>query len=455
MSQESQNIHFIAIGGSIMHNLAIALKKKGFNITGSDDEIFEPSRSLLKKNGLLPDHVGWDESKIHKDLDAVILGMHAREDNPELKKAQELGIKIYSFPDYIYEQSIDKQRIVIAGSHGKTTITSIIMHVLQYHNKKFDYAVGARIDGFEEMVQLSNAPIIIIEGDEYLSSPIDRTPKFLKYHHHIGLISGVWWDHINVFPTEEEYVKQFDLFADATPKAGSLIYSDDDSLGTVIGQKGREDVNEIPYKTHPHSIENGVTYLTDGNESYPIKLFGKHNLQNISGALAVLKRIGITSDMFYLAIQSFRGADKRLELIGENSGMAIYKDYAHAPSKVKATTLAVKEQYPARDLVACLELHTFSSLNKDFINQYKGTMKYANVPVVYYSPSTLEKKQMEPITKEDIKKSFNEANLNVFDDRDEMLEFLKKQNWRNKNLLLMTSGTFNGLDYHALPALLK
>ncbi|QSE96755.1 UDP-N-acetylmuramate--L-alanine ligase [Fulvivirga lutea] len=455
MSQESQNIHFIAIGGSIMHNLAIALKKKGFNITGSDDEIFEPSRSLLQKNGLLPEKVGWDESKIHEGLDAVILGMHAREDNPELKKAQELGVKIYSFPDYIYEQSIDKQRIVIAGSHGKTTITSIIMHVLKYHNKKFDYAVGARIAGFEEMVQLSDAPIIIIEGDEYLSSPIDRTPKFLKYHHHIGLISGVWWDHINVFPTEEEYVKQFDLFADATPKAGSLIYSDDDSLGTVIGQKGREDVNEIPYKTHPHSIEDGVTYLTHGNETIPVKLFGKHNLQNISGAMAVLKRIGITDDMFYMAIQSFSGADKRLELIGENNGMAIYKDYAHAPSKVKATTLAVKEQYPARDLVACLELHTFSSLNKDFIDQYKGTMKYANVPIVFYSPSTLEKKQLDPISKDDIKKSFGEANLNVFDDRDEMIEFLKQQNWRNKNLLLMTSGTFNGLDYHSLPELLK
>lgn len=438
-----------------MHNLAITLHKKGHNITGSDDEIFEPSRSLLAAQGLLPDNVGWDTNKIHDRLDAVILGMHAREDNPELKKAQELGLKIYSFPDYIYEQSIDKQRIVIAGSHGKTTITSIIMHVLKYHDRKFDYAVGARIAGFDEMVQLSDAPIIIIEGDEYLSSPIDKTPKFLKYHHHIGLISGVSWDHINVFPTEEDYVKQFDLFADATPKAGSLIYSEDDSLGTVIGAKGREDVNEIAYKTHPYIIENGTTYLTYGNESIPVKLFGKHNLQNISGALAVLQRIGITTDMFYSAIQSFSGADKRLELIGDKNGIALYKDYAHAPSKVKATTLAVKEQYPARDLVACLELHTFSSLNKEFLDQYKGTMKYSNIPVIYYSPATIEKKRLEPISKEDIKKSFGGKDIRVFDDRDEMIDFLKGLDWRNKNLLLMTSGTFNGLDYKSLLDTLK
>lgn len=455
MGTPSQNIHFIAIGGSIMHNLAIALKKKGHHVSGSDDEIFEPSKTRLSVNGLLPDKEGWDANRITSDLDAVILGMHARENNPELKKAQELGLKIYSFPDYIYEQSIDKQRIVIAGSHGKTTITSIVMHVLKYYNRHFDYAVGARIAGFEDMVQLSDAPIIVIEGDEYLSSPIDRTPKFLKYHHHIGLISGVSWDHINVFPSEDEYVRQFDLFADATPKAGTLIYSEDDSLGTVIGSKEREDVVELPYKTHAHIIEDGVTYLTNGNENIPVKLFGKHNLQNISGAMEILKRIGISTDQFYLAIQSFKGADKRLELIGEKKGVSIYKDYAHAPSKVKATTLAVKEQYPARDLVACLELHTFSSLNKEFLGQYKGTMKYCNVPIVFYSPSTLEHKMMDKITKEDIKKSFDETNLQVFDDKEEMLKFIKQQDWHNKNLLMMTSGTFNGLDYKALPDMLN
>ena len=455
MSIKSRNIHFIAIGGSIMHNLAITLHKKGHNITGSDDEIFEPSRSLLQSNGLLQEKEGWNEANIHTDLDAVILGMHAREDNPELKKAQELGVKIYSFPEYIYEQSIDKQRIVISGSHGKTTITSIVMHVLKYNNRKFDFAVGARIEGFEEMVQLSDAPIIIIEGDEYLSSPIDRTPKFHKYHHHIGLISGVSWDHINVFPTEEDYVKQFDLFADSTPKGGTLIYSEDDSLATVIGKKEREDIHALPYKTHPYTIEDGTTYLTFGKELVPAKIFGKHNLQNISAALTLLKRIGITEDMFYMAIQSFKGADKRLELIGERNDVSIYKDYAHAPSKVEATTLAVREQYPERDLVACLELHTFSSLNKEFLKQYKGTLKYSNVPIVYYNPVTIENKRLSPISKEEIKQSFGENALQVFDDKEEMLSFLQSLEWSNKNLLLMTSGTFNGLDYKSLPSLLN
>ena len=451
----SQKIHFIAIGGSIMHNLAIALHKKGHQVTGSDDEIFEPSKGRLSVNGLLPLKEGWDIERINDQLDAVILGMHAREDNPELLKAQKMGLKIYSFPEYIYEQSTDKQRVVIAGSHGKTTITSIIMHVLKYFNRKFDYAVGARIDGFEDMVQLSDAPIIIIEGDEYLTSTLDRTPKFLKYHHHIGLISGVSWDHINVFPSEEKYVRQFDLFADATPKAGTLVYSEDDSLGTVIGGKERPDVVTIPYKTHPYTIENGTTFLLNGSENIAVKLFGKHNLQNISGALEVLKKIGISSDQFYMAIQSFRGADKRLELIEKTENSAFYKDYAHAPSKVKATTLAVKEQYPERDLVACLELHTFSSLNKDFLNQYKGSMKYSNTPVVFYSPATLAQKRLEPISKEEIKKSFGEKNLIVFDDRDELLDYIKDQDWNNKNLLMMTSGTFNGIDYNNLADLIK
>lgn len=456
MSNNSKNIHFIAIGGSIMHNLAIALHKKGYNISGSDDEIFEPSRTNLEKYGLLPSKEGWDPSSITTGLDAVILGMHARKDNPELLKAKELGIKIYSFPDYLYEQSQDKQRVVIAGSHGKTTITSIIIHVLKFFNRKFDFAVGAQIEGVETMVELSDdAPVIIIEGDEYLSSPIDDTPKFLKYHHHIGLISGVAWDHINVFPSEEKYVRQFDKFADASPKGGTLIYCEEDPLATVIGSKEREDVLSIGYKTHPHIIENGTTLLTFGNENFPIKLFGKHNLQNINGAKEVLKKIGISEDQFYVAIQSFQGASRRLEYVHENETMAIIKDYAHAPSKVRATTLAVKEQYPERDLVACLELHTFSSLNKDFLKEYSGAMKCANVAVIYYNPATLEHKRLEPISKDDIKKGFNDADLNVFDNMDDMMEFLKNQDWNDKNLLMMSSGTFNDLDFDELPSVLK
>jgi len=455
MTKTSQKIHFIAIGGSVMHNLAIALHKTGNTISGSDDEIFEPSKSNLDKYGLLPTSEGWDTNNITEDLDAVIIGMHAREDNPELKKAQELNLKIYSFPEYIYEQSQDKQRVVIAGSHGKTSITSIIMHVLKYFDRKFDYAVGAHIDGFETMVSLSDAPIIIIEGDEYLSSPIDRTPKFLQYHHHIGLISGIAWDHINVFPTEDEYMKQFEIFADATPKGGSLAYCEEDAMATVIGNKERDDVHRLSYQTHSHMIENGETYLTNGSEKIHIKLFGKHNLQNISGAKEVLKKIGISEDQFYQAIPSFKGADKRLEVVAEKNSTTIFKDYAHAPSKVNATTLAVKEQYPERELVACLELHTFSSLTKEFLKEYKGTMKYANLPVIYYNPHTIEHKKLEPITKEDIIQSFNEPRLQVFDDSEKMLEYLQSQDWTHKNLLMMSSGTFNNLDFDKLTKLLK
>lgn len=455
MNNTAQNIHFIAIGGSIMHNLAIALHKKGYQVSGSDDEIFEPSRTRLSQYGLLPEQDGWDPERIHDGLDAVILGMHARQDNPELIKAKEIGIKIYSFPDYLFEQSQDKQRVVIAGSHGKTTITAIITHVLKFFNRKFDFAVGAQIEGFETMVQLTDdAPIIIIEGDEYLSSPIDNTPKFLKYQHHIGLISGVAWDHINVFPSEDKYVRQFDKFADATPKGGTLIFCDEDPLAAVIGSKEREDVQNLGYKTHPHSIQNGATYLTVDNNKIPIKLFGKHNLQNLNGAKEVLKKIGISEDQFYEAIQTFQGAAKRLEYVFESDSMSIIKDYAHAPSKVRATTMAVKEQFPKRELVACLELHTFSSLNKTFLKQYDGTMTSADTAVVYYNPRTLEHKRLDPISKEDIRESFGDKNLNVFDDIEEMMGFLKKQTWSDRNLLLMSSGTFNNLEYNKLPEIL-
>jgi UDP-N-acetylmuramate: L-alanyl-gamma-D-glutamyl-meso-diaminopimelate ligase len=446
----NQRIHFIAIGGSIMHNLAIALKEKGHQVTGSDDEVYEPSKSRLDAHGLLPSKQGWDTASISEELDAVILGMHARADNPELLKAQEMGLKIYSFPEYIYEQSKNKQRIVIAGSHGKTSITSVIMHVLQFFDRKFDYAVGAQLNGFENMVKITDAPIIIIEGDEYLSSPIDRTPKFLKYHHHIGLISGISWDHINVFPTEEEYVKQFELFADQTPKSGSLAFYENDSMTMMLGNKERPEVVKIPYTTLPHTIENSKTYLTVEKENYLLKVFGRHNLQNLSGAKGVLGRIGISEEQFYEAIQSFEGASRRMEKVAGNDNTTVYRDYAHAPSKVQATTLAVKEQYPERELVACLELHTFSSLNKDFLSQYKDTMKYANKPVVYFNPETVAHKQLPAITKEDIKTNFATSQLEVFDNIDELKTFLKAQKWENKNLIMMSSGNFNDLDMNEL-----
>ncbi|MBC7451538.1 MAG: peptidoglycan synthetase, partial [Cytophagales bacterium] len=336
-------VHFIAIGGAVMHNLALALHHKGYIVSGSDDEIFEPSKTRLAKYGLLPEILSWYPEKITQQLDAVILGMHARNDNPELQKAKELGLKIYSFPEYIYEQSKNKQRIVIAGSHGKTTITSMIMHVLKFFDRKFDYLVGAKLEGFDTMVQITDdAPIIIIEGDEYLTSPLDLTPKFLHYHHHIGLISGVAWDHINVYPTFEEYVKQFDAFADSTPKGGILIYSESDDLATLVGDKPRSDVKAVGYGTHKHEIVNGVTFLHTDKGKVEIEVFGKHNLKNINAAKMICMEIGINDEMFYKAIQTFKGAANRLEILGRNHHNVVFKDFAHAPSKLKATSKAVK-----------------------------------------------------------------------------------------------------------------
>lgn len=447
MQQKKQRIHFIAIAGSVMHNLAIALKQAGHEITGSDDDVFEPARSALAKHGILPDREGWYPEKVTETTDVVMLGMHASPDNPELMKARELGLRIYSFPDYIYEQSLDKQRIVIAGSHGKTTITAIIIHVLTHCKRKFDYVIGARVRGIDQTVKLSDAPVIIIEGDEYLSSPLDPTPKFLKYHHHIGLISGIAWDHANVFPTEEEYVKQFDLFADQTPKGGTLIYCDQDSMALIIGKKERTDVAAISYKSHPHGSDvQGNHFLIFNKEKFPIKVFGSHNFQNISGAREVLKKIGVTTEEFFSAITSFEGASGRLEKMGANNSVSVYKDFAHAPSKVTATVKALKEIYPARQLVACVELHTYSSLNRKFLPQYKDSLKGADLPIVYFNPAKVKAKNLEPISTPEIRAAFSLDRIEVFNDPAELEAFLLSQKWRDKNLLMMSSGNFGGLD---------
>jgi UDP-N-acetylmuramate: L-alanyl-gamma-D-glutamyl-meso-diaminopimelate ligase len=451
MQQKKERIHFIAIGGSVMHNLAIALQQAGHHITGSDDEVFEPSRSSLLKYGLLPEKEGWFPEKIDNSIDIVMLGMHASKDNPELLKAQQLGLKICSFPEYIYERSQDKQRIVIAGSHGKTTITAIIIHVLKSVNKNFDYVIGARVRGIENTVKLSDAPIIVIEGDEYLSSPLDPTPKFLRYQHHIGLISGIAWDHANVFPTEEEYVKQFDLFADQTPRGGILIYCEQDALALMIGKKERLDVTEVTYKSHSHtSSDKGPPYLTDGKERHPIKIFGNHNFQNISGAKEVLKKIGVTNEQFFKAITTFEGASGRLEVIKESSDVTIYKDFAHAPSKVKATVKAVKDIHPNRHLAACVELHTYSSLSKKFIPQYKDSLKNAQIPVVYFNPEKVKAKKLEALSAKEIQSAFSNPNLTVFDNTQDLEKFLLAQSWKNKDLLMMSSGNFGGLDIKLL-----
>ena len=450
MDSKIKRVHIIAMGGSVMHALAIALKKQGIEVSGSDDEFRNPSKARLGEHGLLPENEGWYPEKIDSEIDVVILGMHAHADNPELARAQELALKIVSFPEFIYQQAEHKQRLVVAGSHGKTTITSMIMHVLKYHNREFDYVVGAKVEGFEETVKLSDAPLIIIEGDEYLSSRIDSTPKFLNYHHHIGLISGIAWDHVNVFPTEEDYVHQFDLFGDATPKGGSLAYNDEDSLAPVIGSKERDDVLQLPYTTHPHEIVNGVTYLINDNERIKLKVFGKHNLLNLSGAQVVLARLSITKTDFYDAIKSFELPSLRLDVLKSTNNYTVFRDYAHAPSKVEATAIAVKSQFPERDLVGVFELHTYSSLNKDFFNRYADTLKYCNSVIVYYNPKAIAQKKLTPFLPEDVIKAFNHSKLKVINDVSELEAALKEIELTNRNILLMSSANFGGLDMKSI-----
>lgn len=440
-------VHFIAIGGSAMHNLALALKKKGYYVTGSDDEIFEPSKSRLKKQNILPKKFGWFPEKITTDLDAIILGMHAREDNPELLKAKELGVKVYSYPEYLYEQSKDKTRVVIGGSHGKTSITSMILHVLGKLNLDFDYMVGAQLEGFDTMVQITDAPIMILEGDEYLSSPIDRRPKFHLYHPNIALISGIAWDHINVFPTFENYVEQFSEFIKLIEKDGVLIYcSADNEVNKIALTTSNPDIDRVGYKTPENIIENGVTSILMNGNKIPLQIFGNHNLQNLNGARLVCNQLKISDEQFFEAIQDFKGASKRLELIAKNDTTAVYKDFAHSPSKLKATTKAVKQQYKERKVIACMELHTFSSLNKTFLQEYKDSMAAADEAYVYYSNHTIEHKKLAPITPEEVKAAFGSDNVTVYNNSDELFEMLNQKDWNNAVLLLMSSGNFDGKD---------
>ena len=373
------NIHFIAIGGAAMHNLALALQQKGYQITGSDDTIHEPSKSRLANKGLLPSEFGWFPKKITNNLDAVILGMHAKADNLELLKAQELGVKIYSYPEFLYEQSKDKTRVVIGGSHGKTSITSMILHVLHYHNREVDYMVGAQLEGFDTMVHLTpENEFIILEGDEYLSSPIDRRPKFHLYKPNIALLSGIAWDHINVFPTFENYVEQFSIFTDSLTNGGIMVYNEEDGELKKVVEESTNSIKKYPYKTPEYTIENGITFLDTSDGKLPLEIFGKHNLQNLAGAKWICQHVGVDEDDFYEAIATFKGASKRLEKVVESNSTVIYKDFAHSPSKVEATTNAVKEQYNSRTVLACLELHTYSSLNAEFLKEYKGALNAAD-----------------------------------------------------------------------------
>jgi len=451
MSLKNLNIHFTAIGGSAMHQLALALKELGNRVSGSDDEIFEPSRGRLEKAGLLPAEEGWFPEKIHAGLDLVVVGMHARADNPELLRAKELGIRCLSYPELIYEHARNKQRIVIAGSHGKTTTTAMVMHVLRHAGRKFDYLAGASVKGFDRTVHLSEeAPIIVLEGDEYLSSPEDQRPKFLVYQHHIGLVTGIAWDHINVFPTEHAYVRQFDRFADASPKAGVLIVNEEDALASVICKKERDDVTVLEYGTPAHVVKNGRTYwLTPDGKEIPLRFFGNHNLNNANGARTLLGRLGIHDNVFFEAIQSFEGASGRLETAAEKEGLVVFRDFAHAPSKVAASIRAVKEQYPDRKIIAVLELHTFSSLNREFIGNYAGSTDPADEALVYFNPKVVEHKKLEPISEKDLQNAFTRSDLQVYTQSESLFQDLEGKHYSNHVLLLMSSGNFGGRDVPA------
>lgn len=432
-------IHFIAIGGSAMHNLAIALHKKGYKVTGSDDAIFSPSKERLLEHSLLPELIGWNQKNITSDLDQVILGMHAKEDNIELLEAKKLKIPIYSYPEYIYLQSINKKRVVIGGSHGKTTITAMILHVLKKTKFNFDYMVGAQLQGFDTMVKITKKnSLIILEGDEYLSSAIDRRPKFHLYKPHIAVISGISWDHINVFPSFKNYIEQFRIFKNTV--IDKLIYFEEDiELQKLMNEK----INcvKVGYQTPQHIIKNGVTIVNKTK----LKVFGNHNLQNLNAARLVCNDLGISDNLFFKNISSFSGAIKRMELLKSNDNRAIYQDFAHSPSKLKATISALKKQFKNRKLIACLELHTFSSLNLNFLSEYKDSMQNADVSIIYVNPQNVINKRLKPITKKKLEISFNRKDIKFFTDSVELEKELKKISWVDKNLLMMSSGNFNNI----------
>ena len=440
-------VHFIAIGGSAMHNLALALHHKGYEVTGSDDEIFDPAKSRLQQAGLLPDKEGWYPERITNDLDAVVLGMHARIDNPELQRAQELGLKIYSYPEYLYEQSKDKLRIVIGGSHGKTTTTAMILHVLAHCGIEADYMVGAQLKGFDVMVRLSHtAKVMVIEGDEYLTSPIDRRPKFHLYHPNVAIITGIEWDHINVFPTFDIYREQFSKFIDLIEPDGTLIYCDEDKeVHRVATENQRTDIQKLPYICPKHRVVDGVTEIGRTR----LRIFGHHNLLNLTAARLACRQVGVSDEQFDEAISTFEGASKRLELVKRNDSCAVYKDFAHAPSKLRATIHAMREQYPDRRLVACMELHTFSSLTQEFLQQYAHSMDEADVRYVYFSQHALQLKKLPPLDPEEVRKSFG-GGVEVFTDSTAMVERIKAMKWKSSNLLMMSSGNFDGIDFNIL-----
>ena len=440
-------VHFIAVGGAVMHNLAIALHKKGYIVTGSDDEIFEPSRSRLEQYGLLPSAPGWDASCISDKIDSIILGMHAREDNPELIRARELGIRIMSFPEYIYEQTKNKKRIVVAGSHGKTTTTAIIMHVFKFLGIRFDYMAGSSIDGFETMVGLSDdSEIAVLEGDEYLTSAIDKRPKFHLYMPDIAILNGIAWDHMNVFPTFEDYSDQFRIFIEKITEGGYLIYFDGDPVVKELALASEKKIRKIPYKVHGYFQNKTGFFVATHNRVVPVKIFGEHNMQNLSAAREACIASGVSEDDFYRAVRSFEGTVKRLQKLNENENGVVYLDFAHSPSKVKATVEAIVSRYPGRDTVAVLELHTYSSLSRGFLPLYDGTLEKATSALVYYNPHALSLKRLPDLSSEDVKKAFGKGNIKVYDNSSEMFSFIRQQKLNNPVYLFMSSGDYDGCN---------
>jgi UDP-N-acetylmuramate: L-alanyl-gamma-D-glutamyl-meso-diaminopimelate ligase len=440
-------IHFTSIGGSVMHQLAIALKHKGYQVTGTDDEIFEPAKSNLDREGLLPQAIGWQPQLIDASLDAVILGMHAKEDNPELGRAKELGLPIYSFPEYVFQESREKTRVVVGGSHGKTTTTAMIMHVLKTTGLPFDYLVGARLEGFDQSVNITDAPVIVCEGDEYPASVINKRPKFHFLFPHIAILTGIAWDHINVFPTFENYLEQFTIFISKIEPGGYLIFNETDPvLKELIERHRRDDLNYLPYGVPSHEIREGTTTVSIEGETTALKVFGNHNLMNLHAAWLACRRLGVTASQFAKAIESFAGAAKRLEKLASSEEVVFYRDFAHAPSKVRATMEAVRQQFPDRKLIAVLELHTYSSLNADFMSEYKGVMDGADHAAVFYSRHALELKRMALLPPAEVAAGFATPELAVFNERQELEQWLHQQEYNKAVVVFMSSGNYDGLD---------
>jgi UDP-N-acetylmuramate: L-alanyl-gamma-D-glutamyl-meso-diaminopimelate ligase len=445
-------IHLIAIGGSIMHNLAICLQKAGHNVTGSDDEIYEPARSNLMRYGLLPASMGWHPEALSMDLDLVILGMHAKMDNPELQKARELGLRVVSFPEYIGEHAQNQRRVVVSGSHGKTTTTSMILHVLKYWRYDFDYLVGAQLKGFDTMVSLTSAPQIVIEGDEYLSSCIDRVPKIWHYHPHLAIITGVAWDHMNVFPTLESYRDAFRGFLERLPPGAKVYYAADDPFLQAEIPK-YEQLTGIAYQSFESEIVDGTSRIILDGKRQDLKIFGNHNMANLRAAYLVLRDLGVSGDQFLEAIATFEGAAKRLQLLKSVDGHAMFQDFAHAPSKVRATVAAVKQQFPGRKLTACIELHTYSSLNQAFLPQYRHSLDDADHAIVFYSEHTIQMKGMPRLDPDTIRQAFGREDIEVISSGGDLKRHLEGMSWHLHNLLLMSSGTFGGMDIGSLSTL--